>query len=287
MTSKARSRRTVSKILIADDDPCVLSAVAERCVQAGFEVETAINGLNALVKVNQFQPDVLIVDVHMPEVDGLSVCAMLRDIARQPAHVIVVTGRSGQEIEGICDDIDAVCIHKGSNFWNELDDSLRNICPEKVDAIMRSAMQPADMSARRLPRVLLVDDDVSVKKLFFHRFAKVDAELLYSPDALRGYWQARRNQPAVIVADYCMPNGTAEYLLERLRDTEETRNIPVIVHTGRRLDEAIRQKLCRTFAGAPGASRIVRKSFGAEELFDSLQRLCGFARGLDGEPLYQ
>jgi len=34
---------------------------------------------------------------------------------------------------------------------------------------------------------------------------------LYFPDALRGYWQARRTQPTVIVADYCMPNGSAEY----------------------------------------------------------------------------
>lgn len=284
---KARSKRAASKILIADDDPCVLKAVADRCARAGFEVETATNGLKTLVKVSQYNPDILIIDVHMPEVDGLSVCAFLQDIARKPAHVVVVTGRHGQEIQGICDDIDAVCIHKGSSFWNELDASLSEMCPQKAEAIAQSGSQPAEVEVRKLPRVLLVDDDISVKKMFFHQFERVGAELLYSPDALRGYWQARRSQPTVIVADYCMPNGTAEYLLNRLRTTEETKSIPVIVQTGRRLDDAIKRRLCRRISGAPGAARIVRKSFDAGELFDALQRLCGFARGLDGEPLYQ
>jgi CheY-like chemotaxis protein len=287
MMDIARPNQVASKILVADDDPCVLRAVAERCARAGFEVETATNGLKTLVKASQYNPDILIIDVHMPEVDGLSVCAFLQDIARQPAHVMVVTGRSGPEILGICDDLDAVCIHKGNGFWNELDASLSEICPEKADAITRSGKQPAKIEVRKLPRVLLVDDDVSVKKHFFRRFENVGAELLYAPDALRGYWQARRHQPTVIVTDYCMPNGNAEYLLNKLRDTEETRTIPVIVQTGRRLDDAIRQRLCGRLSGPPGAVRIMRKSFDAEELFDALQRLCGFAKGLDGEPLYQ
>jgi len=287
MIGITRASRAAPRVLIADDDPCVLKAIAERCTRAGFEVQTATNGLKTLVKVSQYNPDILIVDVHMPEVDGLSVCAFLQDIAKQPAHIVVVTGRSGQEIQGICDDIDAVCIHKGSNFWGELDACLAEMYPEQAGAIVQSAVLPSDVELPKLPRVLLVDDDVSVRKMFFHRFEKVGAELLYSPDALRGYWHARRSQPTVIVADYCMPNGSAEYLLGRLRSTEETRNIPVIVQTGRRLDEAIKQRLCGNISGLPGATRIVQKSFDAEELFDVLQRLCGFTRGLDGAPLYQ
>jgi CheY-like chemotaxis protein len=84
-----------------------------------------------------------------------------------------------------------------------------------------------------------------------------------------------------------MPNGDAEYLLTKLRSTPETRSIPVIVQTGRRLDDAIRQRLLRQVSGLPGATRFLKKSFDAKELFEALQRLCGFARDLDGEPLYQ
>jgi CheY-like chemotaxis protein len=63
-------KRNISlpKMLIADDDPCVLRAVADRCTRMGFDVETATNGLQALIKASQCQPDILVIDVHMPEV---------------------------------------------------------------------------------------------------------------------------------------------------------------------------------------------------------------------------
>ena len=63
--------------------------------------------------------------------------------------------------------------------------------------------------------------------------------------------------------------------------------IPVIVQTGRRLDDSIRQRLLQAVHGQPGAARILRKSFDGRELFVALQRHCGFASELDGELLYQ
>jgi CheY-like chemotaxis protein len=132
-----------------------------------------------------------------------------------------------------------------------------------------------------------VDDDISVKKFFFREFQKLGAELLYAADGNRGFWMARREEPTVIVADYCMPNGNAEYLLTRLRSVPETMNIPVIVQSGRRLNDSIKQGLRQEISGQPGAARILRKSFDCRELFDTLQRLCGFASNLDGELRYR
>jgi DNA-binding response OmpR family regulator len=86
------------KILIADDDPCVLRAVADRCVRMGFDVETASSGLQALIKAGQRKPDILVLDVHMPEGDGLSVCAFLLEAAKASPHVLVMTGHPDQEI---------------------------------------------------------------------------------------------------------------------------------------------------------------------------------------------
>ena len=213
----AVSARTASKILIADDDPCVLRAVADRCVRMGFDVETASNGLQVLIKAAQWQPDVLLLDVHMPEVDGLSALAYLRNMASKPLHVMVATGNPGREIAETCDGFDVSCIQKGRHFWTELETSLLMIYPERVAAIRRSKKGSALPEIRKRPRVLLVDDDIDVKKLFFHHFEKLGAELLYASDGVSGYWKARRQEPNVIVADYCMPNGGAEYLLDKLR----------------------------------------------------------------------
>ncbi len=282
-----RSTNTAPKILIADDDPCVLRAVADRCTRMGFDVETAASGLQALIKASQHQPDVLVIDVHMPEVDGLSVLTYLRDIAKKSLHVVVVTGNPGQEIAERCQGFDASCIHKGRHFWNEFETRFIAMYPQRAVAIKQSGKRSAKIEVKERPRVLLVDDDISVKKFFFRRFEKLGAELLYAADGNRGFWMARREEPTVIVADYCMPNGDAEYLLTRLRSVPETRSIPVIVQSGRRLNDSIKQRLRQDIGGQPGAARILQKSSEARELFETLQRLCGFASNMDGESLYQ
>ena len=284
---KFETNKLAPKMLIADDDPCVLRAVADRCTRMGFDVETAASGLQALIKASQHQPDVLVIDVHMPEVDGLSVLAYLMEMAKKSLHVLVVTGNPGQEIAERCEGFDASCIHKGNNFWNEFEACLTALYPLRAAAIRRAGKRSAKIEVKGRPRVLLVDDDISVKKFFFKKFEKLGAELLYAADGNRGFWKARREEPTVIVADYCMPNGDAEYLLTRLRSVPETRNIPVIVQSGRRLNDSIRQRLRQNIDGQPGAARILQKSSDARELFETLQRLCGFAGNLEGELLYQ
>lgn len=284
---RSRSSKASPKILVADDDPCVLRAIADRCSRMGFDVETATNGLQALIKAGQYEPDILVIDVHMPEVDGISVLSYLLDITKKSLHLIVVTGNPGQEILEKCKGLDAPCIHKGRDFWNELEASLSGIYPHKASAIQRSGELSERTEVRKRPRILLVDDDIGIKKAFFHEFENLGAELLYAVDGMRGFWMARREWPTVIVSDYCMPNGDAEYLLNRVRNAPETRSIPVIVQSGRRLNDAIKRRLRQPICGQPGATRILRKSSDTRELFEALQRLCGFASDLDGELLYR
>lgn len=76
---------TAPKMLIADDDPTVVRALADRCTRMGFDVETATNGMQAMLKASRSKPDILLVDVSMPEVDGFSVCAHLLDPTRKTA----------------------------------------------------------------------------------------------------------------------------------------------------------------------------------------------------------
>jgi CheY-like chemotaxis protein len=285
--SESWSSQGAPKILIADDDPCVLSLVADRCARMGFDVETASNGLQVLIKAGEQPPDILVIDVHMPEVDGLSALAYLRDIAKKPIHVMVVTGSPGLKIAERCEGFDVSCIHKGQNFWAEFETGLAMLYPKQAAAIARSGNGSASLEVKIRPRILLIDDDIGVKRFFFHQFEKLGADLLYAADGVQGYWKARREQPTVIVTDYNMPNSNAEYLLARLQSTPETRNIPVIVQSGRRLSDPIRRRLSEPVRGQPGAIRILQKSADLRQLFEALERFCGFTGDLDGGMLYQ
>ena len=67
------------KILVADDEPDVLESLRFRLVQEGYEIVTAIDGLEALGAVRSTQPDLVLLDVMMPRENGYRISRMLRE----------------------------------------------------------------------------------------------------------------------------------------------------------------------------------------------------------------
>ena len=84
-----------NKVLLVDDEESVLDFLSYNLKKHGYIVETASNGLKALTKYNEFHPDLVIVDVMMPEMDGIELCSKLRE-ENENSEVIVVflTARS-------------------------------------------------------------------------------------------------------------------------------------------------------------------------------------------------
>jgi len=68
----------MAKILIADDDADILELVDYNLSKEGHEVHRAENGKIALEKANELEPDMVILDIMMPEYDGVAVCEILR-----------------------------------------------------------------------------------------------------------------------------------------------------------------------------------------------------------------
>ena len=264
------------KMLIADDDPAIVRLLADRCVQMGFKVETASNGMQLLVKAHKFNPDVLIVDVNMPELDGLSVCAQLLEPNCKPVDVVVVTGYSHADTVERCESMGAYYVRKGPDFWKRIKTALEDIFPAMADRIGEAIAPVADTKVPEHPRVLVVDDDPDIRQFYASRLGKYGIDTLYAPDAVQGYHIARREKPSVIIADNFMPNGDAKFLLHRLRSTPGTETTPVVVISGRQLDLLTEQTLKREISGRPGAVQVLKKSFDTAELFGTLQKFCGF-----------
>ena len=68
-----------SKILVVDDDPDILEAVALILESQGYEVVTARDGIEGLANLKAEQPDLMILDLMMPRMDGFAVCKELQD----------------------------------------------------------------------------------------------------------------------------------------------------------------------------------------------------------------
>ncbi|HRB92787.1 MAG TPA: response regulator, partial [Chitinophagales bacterium] len=68
------------KILVVDDEPDILEFLSYNLEKEGFSVETAENGKQALEKAKKSQPDIVLLDVMMPEMDGIEACRTMREM---------------------------------------------------------------------------------------------------------------------------------------------------------------------------------------------------------------
>jgi signal transduction histidine kinase/ActR/RegA family two-component response regulator len=87
----ARASAQAARVLVVDDEPNALSALASLLEEEGFVVETAINGLVALPMVRDFAPDILVVDLEMPGLKGDDLIHKVRE-QRSELPVILMTG---------------------------------------------------------------------------------------------------------------------------------------------------------------------------------------------------
>jgi DNA-binding response OmpR family regulator len=83
-------------VLVADDDADILRFVEINLRLEGFEVVTAQDGSDALAKVVAVRPDLVLLDVRMPGIDGYTVCARIRaDASLAAVRVVIVTANYG------------------------------------------------------------------------------------------------------------------------------------------------------------------------------------------------
>ncbi len=86
------------RILIVEDEEEVvnlLKAYLQR--QGGYEVASASNGINALIEVGRIKPDLLILDVMIPGVDGIEVCRRIKGDSANKTTIIVISGNADSE----------------------------------------------------------------------------------------------------------------------------------------------------------------------------------------------
>jgi len=84
------------RILLIEDDPSVLRAISYMLEKEGYDVLTAMNGLVGLRKAKEENPDLLVLDVMLPGIDGFEVCHRLRTESQTAQLPILMLSAKGQ-----------------------------------------------------------------------------------------------------------------------------------------------------------------------------------------------
>ena len=89
-----------SKILFVDDEEDILEFLSYNLKKEGFRIDTANNGISALKKLEKSKPDLIILDVMMPEMDGIEVCEKIREQDKfDDVLILFLTARSEEYSE--------------------------------------------------------------------------------------------------------------------------------------------------------------------------------------------
>jgi len=70
----------ISKILVVDDDPDIVEILRYNLSMAGYDIKSATNGKEAIKKAKIFLPEIILLDVMMPKMDGIETCTIIREI---------------------------------------------------------------------------------------------------------------------------------------------------------------------------------------------------------------
>jgi DNA-binding response OmpR family regulator len=87
------------KILIVDDDPNIIRSLTFVLGKGGYNTASATNGEDALVKVREFKPDLMFLDIMMPKKNGYEVCQEIRSATDLNGIYIIMLSAKGQEAD--------------------------------------------------------------------------------------------------------------------------------------------------------------------------------------------
>jgi DNA-binding response OmpR family regulator len=88
----------MTTILLVDDEPLIIDSLTYSLKREGFDVKVAYDGTQALQSVQEFEPDLIVLDLMLPDISGLEVCRRIRTGRTTP--VIMLTAR-GEEIDRV------------------------------------------------------------------------------------------------------------------------------------------------------------------------------------------
>jgi adenylate cyclase len=236
-------------VLIIDDDATARELLADQLEAEGFSVVTASGGLEGLKLAKQLRPSVITLDVIMPDLDGWSVLAALRqdsELAHIPVIMVTILDQQRR----------AVALGAAGYLTKPMD---REQLHRLVDRF-RAPAQPT--------RVLLVEDDAFQRERMRSWLESQQWIVQEAANGREALDRLQQGKPDLILLDLMMPEMDGFQVIATLRKEAPWRDIPVIVITALDLDAKARERL-----NCGVQSVLVKETFRPGDLVERIRRL--------------
>jgi two-component system cell cycle response regulator len=234
-----------ARVLIVDDILANVRLLEAKLAAEYFEVLTAMNGADALETVNRAKPDIVLLDVMMPGIDGVEVCRRIKaNPATQHVPVVMITALDQPEdrVRGLeagaddfltkpVNDLALFCRVKGLVRLKMLTDELRNRTGADPLGLANGAAAPGPSGQGG--RILLVDNRTTgADRIRGILAGKHEVTLATSQqEAAEAYAQAERGFELIIV-NLDIEGSDGMRICSQLKSMEQTRQTPILIIVG-------------------------------------------------------
>jgi CheY-like chemotaxis protein/signal transduction histidine kinase len=220
-TGTGSEKPTGTTVLVVDDDPLVHQLLKAELEKEGMRVLVAADGVEALSMVRQHRPGAIVLDVHLPKLDGWTVLAELKNNVLFAQIPIIIISIEEQRAKGFS---------LGAHEY-----LVKPIDPDRLVAVVSRSVSPGS------GEILVVDDDAATPELVSRQLRRAGFSTSEARDGDDALLRARVTRPAMMVVDLVMPGCDGFELIRRLRD--EKIQVPVVVLTGKTLSAEEQQSL--------------------------------------------
>lgn len=215
VASSAQAPPDGPRVVVVDDDRPTAYAVKGLLLSGGFQVEVAHHADDALALARRRRPAVVLVDVRMPEIDGVRLIEILRhDPETRGVPILAISG-----------------VEEGTRAQRA---GAHGFLAKPLDpARLIATVSSLAAGGREGRRVLVVDDDPGIRSLCAEALAGLGYNVAQAADAAGAWERMRAFRPDLVLLDVVLPDGDGFAFLEELKADRATSQTSVIFISGR------------------------------------------------------
>lgn len=232
-------------VLIADDDEDILDILSHKLQKKGIKTVLAKNGEEALEMVSECAPDLIILDIMMPGMDGHEVLKKLKsNPASVSTPVIMLTAQ-----------------HERKNFINSMHEGALEFVLKPVDPEQFTEKVSKILDFSRY-MILIADDDPLILNLLDSKFKSIGFKTCLAEDGKRAWDYIQKYKPDIVILDLAMPEISGHDLIKKIKAGNFSEEMPVIV-----LSACVEQDKTQACLDS-GAKSCISKPFIPDDLVD-------------------
>jgi DNA-binding response OmpR family regulator len=272
------------KILIIEDEESLVELLVTKLEKEGYEVESAYNGEEGYAKIENFKPDLILLDIVMPKMDGYEVLEKIKE--NNIKSPVIVISNSGQPVEiektrklGAVDHLiktefnpDDVLTMVLKYFGDSKEEKKEEEKKEEAPIAGELEKHENDDVKKLDITVLLVEDDNFLREICTKKLVKDGYTVYTAIDGEQAIANVEKIDPDIVLLDIILPALDGFQILEFIRKSKKAslKDVPVVMLSNLGQEDDIKKAMDM------GANDyLVKAHFTTEEIANKIQELLG------------